>query len=93
MASTLLTLVSRPDDYGCSFVAKLSWKRFFFLKKYLGFWRNIHYVDKKGFYVEKKFYIFTEKNFLYREKFKWKGKKYILHLKNIFLYRKCLFYK
>ena len=67
MASTLLTLVSRPDDYGCSFVAKLSWKRFFFLKKYLGFWRNIHYLDKKGFYVEKK--VLYWKNFLLKKTF------------------------
>ena len=82
--------------YGCSFVAKLSWKKkIFFLKKYLCFWQNIHY-RKKCFLMEKSFILktfFTEKKNFYREKYKWKCKKYISHLKNIFLYRKCLFYK
>ena len=83
--------------YGCSFVAKLSWKKnYFFLKKYI-FLQKIHYLQKKWFYMEKKSFIlkifFTEKNFFYREKYKWKCKKYISHFKNIFLHRKCLCYK
>ena len=48
--------------YGCSFVAKLSWKKNnFFLKKYLCFLQNIYVVcRKKCFDMEKK--IFVEKN-------------------------------
>ena len=43
--------------YGCSFAAKLSWKKIFKNKKHLGFWRwNIHYLQKKCFYIAKKFY-------------------------------------
>ena len=83
--------------YGCSFVAKLSWKKNFFLKKYLCFLQNIHYLQKKMFLYGKKvlhWKIFLlKKNFFYREKYKWKCKKYISHLKNIFLKRKCFCYK
>ena len=72
-------------------------KKIFFLKKYLCFLQNIHYLQKKCFYMEKKSFIlkifFTEKNFFYREKYKWKCKKYISHFRNIFLHRKCLCYK
>ena len=42
---------------------------------------------KKSFIMKN---YFTEKNFFYREKYKLRCKKYISHLKNIFLYRKCL---
>ena len=56
--------------YGCSFVAKLSWKKNNFFEK-IGFLQNIHYLQKKCFYMEKMFYIeklFTEKkHFLQRK--------------------------
>ena len=83
--------------YGCSFVAKLSWKKIFFLKTYLFFYKIYIICKKNCFYLEKKFYnekfFPTEKNFFYREKYKWKCKKYISHFKNIFLHRKYLCYK
>ena len=41
----------RLDDYGCSFVAKLFWKKKFF------FWKNI--------FVFTKYTLFAEKIFLY----------------------------
>ena len=47
-------------------------------------------MEKKGFILKN---FFAEKNFFYREKYKRKSKKYISHVKSIFLYRKCLFYK
>ena len=82
------------DDYGCSFFAKLSWK-----KNYL-FWKNMFFteytliVEKlflcgkkvlywKTFLVKKKF--FTEKNINVAN--------YVSHFRNIFLCRKCLCYK
>ena len=67
----------------------LFWKSMFFTKYTL-------FADKMFLYGKKSFilkFFFTEKNFFYREKNKWKCKKYISHLKNIFLYLKCLFYK
>ena len=57
--------------YGCSFVAKLSLKAIFFLKKYMCFLQNIHYSQKKRFYMEKKLYIenfFTEKKLFLQRK-------------------------
>ena len=39
----------RLDDYGCSFVAKLSWKKNVFFEKYFCFLLNIHYLQKKIF--------------------------------------------
>ena len=89
---------SEAAVYGCSFVAKLSWKRkIFFLKKSLCFLQNIHYLQKKCLYKEKKFYIescFYWKKTCFTEKhINENVKKYRSHLKNIFLYRKCLCYK
>ena len=82
-------------NYGCSFFAKLSWKKNFFLKNVLSFLQNIHYLEKKNIFTWKKSFIlkfwkksfilkffFTEKNFFYREKYIWKCKKYISHLRN-----------
>ena len=85
-------------EYGCSFVAKLSWKKeFFFWKDICVFLQNIHYFQKKMFLYRKKvLYLemfLLKRNFFYREKYIWKCKKYISHLRNIFLYRKCLYYK
>ena len=56
---------------GCSFVAKLSLKKKFFLKKYLCFLQNIHDLQKKIIlYGKKKLYwfFFAEKIFTENEK-------------------------
>ena len=58
--------------YGCSFVAKLSWKKIFlwkiicvFYKIYIIYWKKCFYMEKK-FYIETFFLLkktfFTEKN-------------------------------
>ena len=69
-------------------------KNFLFLKNICVFYKIYIICRKNCFYMEKKFYIekffYWKKNFFWREKCKWKGKKYVSHLKNIFLYRKCL---
>ena len=51
-----LTLEQTSHNYGCSFVAKLSWKQHFFLKKYT--LQNIF----------TKYTLFAEKMFLYGKK-------------------------
>ena len=79
--------------YGCSFVAKLGWKKKFFWKNIFVFFKIYIICWKKCFYMEKNICIgkyFYWKNLFYREKYKWKCKNYISHLKNIFLCRKCL---
>ena len=53
--------------YGCSFVARLSWKNiFFFFEKIFVFYKIYNICRKNCFYVEKKIYIevffLTEKN-------------------------------
>ena len=74
--------------YGCSFVAKVSWKKNFFYEKIFVFLTK-YTLQKKMFSYGKKSFIlkafFTEKKKFYREKYKWKCKKYISHLKNIFI--------
>ena len=56
-----MILIFYVGSYGGSFVAKLNWKKnYFFLKKYLCFFQNIHYLPKKMFLHAKK--LFTEKN-------------------------------
>ena len=80
--------------YGCSFVAKLSWKKNFFLKKC--FLQNIHYLQKKKFYMEKKvlyWKFFLLKKTFFTEKNINENVKNIYLIWKIFLYRKCLFYK
>ena len=47
-------------EYGCSFVAKLSWKIIFFFEKIFVFYKIYITCRKKCFYMEKK--IFMEKN-------------------------------
>ena len=54
-------------------VAKLSWKKNFFSKKYLFFYKIYIICRKKKFYMEKSFIMknfLTEKSFFYREKYK-----------------------
>ena len=48
-----------PGAYGCSFVAKLSWKKKFFLKKYLFFYK-IYIICREKKFI---FFFFTEKAF------------------------------
>ena len=54
-------------NYGCSFVAKLSWKKNFFFGKIFVFLQNIHYLQKKIFLYGKKSFII--KNLFLLEKF------------------------
>ena len=52
--------------YGCSSVAKISWKKKFFFWKNICFLQNIHYLQKKIILYAKKilyWFFFTEKNF------------------------------
>ena len=82
--------------YGCSFVAKLSWKKNIFFLKNVFYKIYSIYLYKKCFYMERKFYV---EKFLYRKNFFTEKniienvKKYISHLRNMFLCRKCLCYK
>ena len=66
-------LSKKKDIYGCSFVAKLSWKKNFFFEKTFVFFYKIYIIcRKKYFYREKKVLywkcflleknFFTEKN-------------------------------
>ena len=95
------------SDYGCSFVAKLSWKKNFFLKKYLCFYKIYIFCRKKYFYMEKKFYnekifllkktFFTEKNYILFQKYIFTQKKFVLQIKyesflNICSFRKKFFF-
>ena len=51
------------SDYGCSFVAKLSWKKkFFFGKIFVFFTKYTLFAEKNVFIWKKKFYI---ENFFY----------------------------
>ena len=88
---------SEAAVYGCSFDVKLSWKRKIFFWKNLCVFYKIYIICRKNVFIRKNSFIlknvFTEKNVFYREKYKWKCKKFRSHLKNIFLYRKCLCYK
>ena len=55
----------KARGYGCSFVAKLSWKKNFFWKNICVFYKIYIICRKKCFYVEKKFYkkkLFLQKN-------------------------------
>ena len=83
--------------YGCSFVGKLSWKKFCFSWKNICFLQNIYYLQKKCFYMEKNvlyWKIFLlEKAFFTGKNINENVKIYTFHLRNIFLCRKCLCYK
>ena len=79
----------QSPGYGCSFVAKLSWKKSFCSWKNICILYKIYVICRKiCFYMEKKFYtekFFYWKKLFYREKYKWECKKYVSHLKNIFI--------
>ena len=75
--------------YGCSFVAKLSWKKKFFLEKiFVFFTKYTLFAEENNFIRKKKIILifFYWKRIFYR---KWE--KYISHLRNIFLSRKYIF--
>ena len=84
--------------YGCSFVAKLSWKKkFFFLEKVYPFCTKYTlFVEKTFLYGKNVLYwkIFLLKKSFFSEKNISKNvKNYISNLRNTFLCRKCLCYK
>ena len=57
---------SRNTGYGCSFVAKLSWKKLFFFEKiFVFFTKYTLFAEKNDFIWKKKLYwfFFTEKAF------------------------------
>ena len=62
-------------------------KKIVFSKNICVFYKIYIIYRKKYFYMEKKFHI---EKFFYWKKYKWKCKKHVSHLRNIFLYRKCL---
>ena len=79
-------------NYGCSFVAKLSWKKNFFFGKIFVFLQNIHYLQKKIFLYGKKSFIvknlfllektfFTEKNYISFPKYIFTQKIFVLQIK------------
>ena len=74
-------------DYGCSFVAKPSWKKYLFWGKiFVLFTKYTLFAEKNVFIWEKSFIM---KNFILKKT----CFKYISHFKSIFLHRKCLCYK
>ena len=77
-----------PCSYGCSFVAKLNWKKNFFSKKYLFFTKYTSFAEKNVFNTEKKFY---NENFFYWIFFFTK-KNINQNVKNIYLISKISFY-
>ena len=50
-------LYSSIEVYGCSFVAKLSWKKKYFFKIFVFFTKYALFAEKKCFYMEKKIFI------------------------------------
>ena len=82
--------INRPHKrYGCSFVAKLSWKKIFFWKNICVFYKIYIIYRKKCFYMEKKFYI--EKFFYWKKTF-FTEKNINENVKNIYLIWKIYFY-
>ena len=64
---------SRNTGYGCSFVAKLSWKKLFFFEKIFVFFTKYTLFAEKNSFIWKKIYIdffffFAEKVFIENEK-------------------------
>ena len=80
--------------YGCSFAAKLSWKKILFWKNICVFCK-IYIICRKNVFIWKESFIlkifFTEINIFYREKYKWKCKKvYASFEKYIFMQKMFL---
>ena len=74
--------------YGCSFVAKLNWKKKFFLKKYLCFLQIIHYLQKKMIKKKKFILIFF---CLLKKLYLQKMKNIYISFEEYFLSRKYIF--
>ena len=47
-----MTCAFKIDMYGCSFVSKLSWKKYFFLKKYVFY--EMYVICRKNVFIWKK---------------------------------------
>ena len=77
------------NSYGCSFVAKLRWKKIFSWKNICAFCKIYTICRKKCFYMEKEFYI--EKCF-YWKKFFFTEKNIHENVKNIYLIWETYFY-
>ena len=75
--------------YGCSFVAKLSWKKIFFGKNICVFYKVYIICRKKCFYMEKKFY---NENVFYWKKTFFTEKNINENVKNIYLISEIYFY-
>ena len=82
-------------NYGCSFVAKLSWKNTFFFEK-MFFTKYALSAEKKILWKKKVLYwknFLLKKTFFSKKNISENVKNYISKLRNIFLCRKCLYYK
>ena len=76
------------DNYGCSFVAKLSWKKIFFENIFLFFTKYTLFAEQNVFIWKKSLilkFLFAEKNFFIQRKYKWKCKKiYVISEKSFY---------
>ena len=79
-----------PVSYGCSFVAKLSWKKKIIFFEKICFLQNIHYLQVKCFYMEKKKVLYW-KLFLLKKTF-FTEKNINENVKNIYLISEIYFY-
>ena len=73
-SETYISIQVHVDDYSCSFVAKVVWKKKYFFKIFVFFYKiyiicrkKNNFMWKKGFMLKK---FFTEKKVFYREKYK-----------------------
>ena len=80
------------DAYGCSFVAKLSWKKHFFFWKNVCVFYKIYIICRKNNYIWKKkvlywfFFCLLKKLFFYPEYiYSFCKKNFFLIIKNIFV--------
>ena len=76
--------------YGCSFVAKLSWKKVFFFWKIFLFFTKYTLLAEKNLFIWKKSFILNF--FLLKITFLTEKNINEPHFRNIFLHRKCLCY-
>ena len=76
---------SRNTNYGCSFVAKLSWKKLFFFKKIFVFFTKYTLFAEKNSFIRKKNYI---DSFLLKKLFLRKMKKIYVSFEKYFFIQK-----
>ena len=84
-------------DYGCSFVAKLSWKIFEFFTEYTLFAEKNIFILKKAFFTEKNIYENVKNIYLIWEKLFYKENvcdtnKIQIFLKFVFILQKKFFW-